>query len=372
MMRRYGLYIIEWMGLIVLLVGHNHVDSWHIFHIMKLLRVFCIVSVGMLLCSCFSQNDEVVFCDAEYGVEIPLTNPIEDIPFPTSIAVINDSLMVLATEKQVYIYNNGVQSIKVGYKGNAQYEYVMPMIVRSYNDMIYVWCAMTLKFLVYDTYGVLKDVYHYGEAVADFRVADSKIFIYNTGRNDKYMVSVYDMAERKATPVPVLSSAEHKKLILMHSLGPLCVGDDVLTFASKDGNGVYSYNIADGSISIGEQFESSSFHVERAGDSDDNWDYIKRNPYLLVLDKSGTDTVILTSEGFYDEENGHTNTANRFYSLYLLNEKVCRYVGSFRHTSLGDPALFSVYENQLYFITHHVSDDSDCYLLRAMDLYRTE
>lgn len=327
------------------------------------------ICLCILLCiSCKNRSEQSFnLSDAVYSNSVILMNQIEPLKRLNSLAIIDENRFVLCSENQVYLYENGVQKQKIGRCGKASNEYVYPMIVRVTAKRIYVWCAMTLRFLVFSFDGNYMDCYKYDSAISDFNCLDDKIIIYATGTKKENTIEVYDMQTRCVLNSFANTSKEHKALLSMFSVAPLMCNDVGCYFSPKDKLEIYSLDMAENEVtSVSQKARTESFRVAPA--SGRNTGYIDDNSFVVALIGGKDSMKMITSEGRYKANGNMKDKSERFYSIYSLKDGVIDYQRSITAESLGSPSLFSIYNGRLYYIFNNVFGDEDHFELRQVEV----
>lgn len=330
------------------------------------MRKLYFLLIHILLSSCISVGHLSDIQEAEYDTETRLLNS-EQTGYPCSMAVINEDTFVLSTEKQVYLYEEGAVIQKIGQIGRAEYEYQLPMIVRVYNDEIYVWCAMFLKFIVFTLDGIPLQEYHHDSAISDFAVTKDKIIIYNTGRRNENVLCIYDKLTGSVDYTVGNTSEEHKSLLKLFSTAPLSVCGHKVWFAHKDKLFIYCLDLENSDQTTEAKIKSTSFNVKRRFHTEDIQSYIRTNSTVMILTTIGDECVLVAAEGVYEPGDAGWDDDPRYFSIYKVNNQGNKCVKRIKASSLGDPALFSICNERLYYLFHELTDD-DIYLLRSFEL----
>ncbi|MBQ8811575.1 MAG: hypothetical protein IJZ70_04615 [Bacteroidales bacterium] len=330
------------------------------------MRILYFLLIHILLSSCISVGHWPEIQEAEYDIETRLLNS-EQMGSPCSMAVINENLFVLSTEKQVYLYEEGAVIQKIGQIGRAEYEYQLPMIVRVYKDEIYVWCAMSLKFIVFTLDGIPMHEYQYDSAIADFAVTEDKIIIYNTGRRNENVLCVYDKLSGGVDYTVGNTSEEHRALLKLFSTAPLSVNGNKVWFAHKDKLSICCLNLENSEQTTEAKIKSTSFNVNRRLHTKDIQSYIRTNSAVMMLTTIGDECVVVAAEGVFESGDAGWDDGPRYFSIYNVNNQGNKCVKRIKASSLGDPALFFICNERLYYLFHELTDD-DIYLLRSFEL----
>ena len=336
---------------------------------MHKLSLYLVFMIPILLCSCKEELEfKLYITDARFDSEIRFQDE-QSLGFPSSISVIDNKCFVICTEDQVYLYENGRQTVKIGRKGRAEYEYLLPMIVRTDGIKIYVWCAMRLKFIVYTLDGTPCGEYDYHNAVADFAILDDHICIYNTGRNDRHVIDLYNLKEAKVVhSFGDYPSIEHKTLLKLHSINPMSVSNGMIYFTHKDDLTTYVYDLETYRLKEKHDIRSNIFLVTPKLPTIDDLSYIDSNSSAVLISPRLEGFTLITADGIYEREDGRVIENNRYYSIYSIKGDNTEYKGSLSASSLGDPALFSIHDDKLYYVYHNIENDEDSYSIRTIAL----
>lgn len=336
---------------------------------MHKLSLYLMLMIPILLVSCKEELEfKLDVTEARFDREIILQDG-QSLGFPLSIAVIDNQCFVISTEDQVYLYNYGTQIIKIGRKGRAEYEYLLPTIVRTDGNKIYVWCAMRLKFIVYTIDGKPCGEYGYHNAVADFAILDDHISIYNTGRNDKHVIDLYNLKEAKVVhSLGNYPSIEHKTLVKLHSTNPIGGANGLIYYTHKDDLTTYVYDLETYNLKEKYDIKSNIFQVTQKLPTIDDLSYIDSNSCTVLISPRQEGFMLITADGIYKREDGRVVKNNRYYSIYSIIGGKIEYNGSIRASSLGDPALFSIHDDNLFYVYHNIENDEDSYSIRTIKL----
>lgn len=328
----------------------------------------------VLLSSCSGGKDTIVQdADSETVCEIMTLYEDEEIGRLNSIAVIDSAHFVLSTDSQIYLYDMSGHCIsKIGRSGNAGYEYNMPLYVRSDGALIYVWSAMTMKFIAYTIDGVPAGEYGYDSALRDFCPSGDCIVIYPAGARGEHVIDIYDRIAGRVIKSLGNSSDAHRILCGWMSAAPLFCSDGMVHYLPLDRLEVMRYDMGADVLSPVAEIESETFRlVPVKGDMGypAAREYINANSStMLVINRGGT-LYVMTSEGRYkDSPGGIRNDEDRYCSLYRVEGSGGRKISSFTMSSFGYGNLLSVYDGEIYFIRHAVEDDNDVYTLNRLNL----
>lgn len=327
-----------------------------------------------MLHSCSNSNEITVQdADADTVCEIITVHDDEEIGRLNSLAVMDSSCFVLSTDSQVYLYDiSGCCVNKIGRSGNAKFEYNLPLLVRTDGELIYVWSAMTMKFIVYTIDGTPVDEFVYESALMDFCPSGDFIVIYPVGQRGDHIIDIYDKTCGRVISSLGDSSDAHKILCGCLSAAPFYCHDGVIHYLSLDRLEVMKYDIGRDVISYIAEIESNTFrpvHVKGDMGYAAAREYRNNNPSILLLINRDDVLYVLTSEGKYqDSLVGGRNDENRYCCLYRVENSGGRQVFRFTMSSFGYSNLLSVYDGDIYFISHQIWDDDDVYTLKRLGL----
>lgn len=326
------------------------------------------------LCSC-SGGKDVTVQDADSGTvcEIMSVFGDEEIGSPCSLAVIDSAHFAISTDYQVYLYDMSGHCIsKIGRSGNAGFEYNMPLYVRCDGDLIYVWSAMTMKFVAYTLDGTPVGEYGYDSALRDFCPSGDYIVIYTAGNRGDHIIDIYDKTCCQVVKSLGNSSDAHKVLCGWMSAAPFFCSDGGVHYLPLDRLDVMKYDMGTDLLLPVAGIESETFKpVQVKGDMDypAAREYRNTNPCTMLAVNRGGNLYVLTSEGRYnDSPDRILNNENRYCSLYRVEGRGGRKIACFTVSSLGYGNLMSVYDGEIYFIRHSIEDDRDVYTLSRLNL----
>lgn len=290
-----------------------------------------------------------------------------------SIAVVDSSCFVICDESQVYLYDiTGRQVRRIGRSGKAGHEYIMPQVVRSDGESIYVWSAMTMKFLQYDVRGNLLGEYGYASALRDFVPAGDNLVIYASGIMNQSIVNIYDKSDGSVRKCLYPASPEHKTISAWLSTAPLLYeGKDVYAVPQDRMDLLHIDESGETDLLSSvhsETFKVSEYKLTEGGSREKEIEYLYSNPYTVALLKKGECFYLLASEGKYDDRAGRIDDSHRYYAIYRFNKKGGEKCAVFSMESIGYSNLVSQYADDIYYICHDVEDDNDIYTLKRMRL----
>lgn len=325
-----------------------------------------------LLCTaaCAMENMEVGDAPSEPVCTIRQVTDSVLLGRLNSMAIIDSTCFALCTEKQVYLYDkDGYPVRQIGQNGRAVSEYIMPTIVRSDGRFIYVWCAMSMRFIVYDKSGSFIGGYGYPSAVRDFCPSSGKIFIYPAGLRSDHIVDVYDKSTGNIEKSLGTATYTHKAMLGWMSAAPVLYDGGSLFFMPQDRLELMEYRAEWLEADVVSSFQSKTFRPEilkNALGAEDKMDYLYSNPFVVSVFSQGGQFYVLTSEGKYRIDGGHLSDDARFLSLYRMSSDGGCKIMDFRAETFGYTNLLSVYRGEIYFISHMVEDGSDVYILRKL------
>ena len=321
-------------------------------------RLYFLLVLAVFICACRGNTINTME-SIKFDKLLKIDQSVYPLGHINSIAICEDSSIVLCSDKQVSKYNSkGNYEGKVGNLGRAVGEYNMPLFVRSWNNQIYVWSAMTLKFLIYGMDGQLIGECPYESAISDFLPYDRKIFIYTSGLRDTNIVDVYDI-DAKAVTCSLTTSSETHKASRMLSVSPMAVLDGKLYYMSRDKLTIYQYDLnSQKSTTIVGDLESDSFFVPDIKNVKDLYSdkkkaltYLDKASYVVsIIPISESRFRVLSSEGEYYIKDDKRCKSRRFYSLYDINDGIVTNVSRFSAEEFPNPALICNFKNNNYFL----------------------
>lgn len=293
-----------------------------------------------------------------------------------SLFVLEDGKFLLCTDSEVLLYDAEGQLLhEIGRSGRASGEYSMPMAVRAYGDTIYVWSAMTLKFIAYHIDGTFIDEYPYASALNDFIAGEGELYISPVGKRGDNVIDIYSL-KLKDVEKTLTKAAESHKQTRWFSVCPMTLSDGSLYYMSRSGLDVYHHE-----LSLSDEpevvcaFESGSFKplaeqdaVTLSGNGGKRSKYLDKASFTVQVMPFKDHFAVLTYEGEYYMDGKIRKKDRRYYSLYEVSEKRARRLFSFPATDISDFALISTRGNEIYFIGHSIENDEDVYALNRLSL----
>lgn len=340
------------------------------------LKLIAMTAALPLLFSCGRERSVVEVGEARSETLCEISQEGEDgqIGRINSLAVVDADRFVLCSEThaatQVHLYDMaGRRLAGIGRTGRARYEYVMPLIVRTDGKSIYVWCAMSLKFIEYTLEGEPVAEYPYESAIRDFVPCGSKIVIYASGKRKEHIVDIYDKASGEVVSAIGEPSPSHVALLGWLSVAPVTIDGDKVLFMPQDKLELLSYDLETGGLETRAEIESDSFAVSELGSEpspDARRRYIYENSYAVMLTVKDGAVRVLASEGEYMMREGVLSKEDRFCSVYELKGARGRKVSSFRVDSFGSSNMLSSYGGDIYYVYHTLENGEDAYRLRKL------
>lgn len=336
-------------------------------------RSFLIVPFVLVVCSCSEPRPSVREAPAEIVCEIKQDYNGSPLGILNSMAVIDSSLFALSTEHQVYLYDmNGNPVSLIGMEGSSASEYMMPLIVRSDSESVYVWSAMTLKFVVYDKSGKYIRDCAYSSAVRDFLPFRDTIYIYTAGSASGHIIDIFDSVEGKVLKSIGEPTDAHKALLGWLSTAPICRRGEELFFLPQDRLSLMKYSGGNGNLVEVSSLDSDTFIVRGIAsetDSRSQMNYRYSNPFTVSLLYGDSLFYILTSEGEYiRRENGTLSSDNRFCGIYGTNGGKWEKIATFPMDSFGYTNLVSSFGGNFYFVSSSTDGEEDMYTLNKLIL----
>lgn len=335
-------------------------------------------AAALMLISCGgNRSGEVLISGLNPETVCVISQEDHSIGNLNSLDVMEDGRFLLSTDNEVLLFDAGGKLLReIGKSGRASGEYSMPMAVRAYGNVIYVWSAMSLKFIAYDLDGHFMAEYPYASALHDFMPGEGKLFIYAAGIRKENVIDIYSL-KTKMVDTSLTKASENHKLVSWFAVTPMCVSGDVLYYMSRDGLKVYRYdlNASEGPEEVCE-FESGSFRIpdvretklvnSHRGNKDK---YLNESSFVLqIVPVDKEHFKVMTSEGSFRREGKRLNDDERYFSIYNVSAEKSGRVRSFPSSAIDDFALISVVGNVMYFIGHSIEDEDDVYTLNRLAL----
>ncbi|MCM1502602.1 MAG: 6-bladed beta-propeller [Bacteroidales bacterium] len=325
------------------------------------------MSLG-LLCSCAGEK-EVQIKDVESETVCRICGrDSEGLGRLNSLAIIDSEYFALSTDYQVYVYSMlGHQVRKIGRSGNAKYEYNLPLYVRSDGEQIYVWSAMSMKFIAYTMDGEPVVEYGYDSAVKDFCPSGKHIIIYPAGVRGDHLIDIYDKSGEKPVKGIAEASKAHKVLSGWLSVAPVACNGNIVNFLPLDRLELLEYNIAEDRLGSIATIKSDTFRPEKVkGEMEQKkaLSYMHESPYALMMINRNGKKYILASEGRYEDSPDGLRADGRFCSIYEVTGHGGKKIYSFPMSSFGYSHLLSACDGYVYFIQHSIENNDDAYTLK--------
>ena len=288
-----------------------------------------------------------------------------------NFTILNDTSFVVLDGKGAYLYHISGTFIKqFGKTGQAGGEMITPMVVYATSDLVYIWCASLMKFLIFDHEANLKnELKGFKIPVSKFVVNSSNeiLYIYTSGYLNSIknkvvdVIDIYNIAEETSKKLgergpedEVLSSWSNSGGLYVDSdrfiyLNP---GNLIINELNLNFDKIVQYKINDKAFNSTKIISNIYVLMENTPKL---LDYLYNNSYVKDIYKNDNHFFIISEIG-KDDINVHTGVVvemNRKVKLYILDS-------SFNpiRTILYDylPSMNVVYSNSLYYISR-INDD---------------
>lgn len=338
-------------------------------------ELVCLISSCIIFFVACGESKPVEPIAAKYETVCTLKDNLFPINDPKSFSIISSGEFVIADGEKVIFYSNEGEQVRcVGASGNAMGEYNRPTNVKIYNDTVYVWSAMSLKFITYTIFGEPIAEYGYDSAIADFIPSDDVIYIYNSGRSSANIIDIYDKKQQKVIKSLTESDAEHRILLRSWAACPFYLKGDDLYYMSRNELNLHKYNLVEDKELFIDYLESTTFNVERETDYKSILTdrkkaskYLRENSCVIGIVPYDEDKLsILALEGQTKVIEDNYDTSDRVIAIYDMNKR--KSVSRYYYDSIGTHVLLCSLNNELYFLKHYIKNDDDvlklCKLIR--------
>lgn len=276
---------------------------------------------------------------------------------------------------------DGVQKCSIQRQGRGQFEYINPAIIRSCNDKLYVWCNMSLKFVVFDRNGQPLDEYRYSSAIKDFIPFGDYIVIYGTSEGPQQLIHLFDTKTQTVVCESGDVTTEHALLAVNNSTAPFCNTGSELYYMPLDQLSLYTLSLPfseDAEPCKIRTLDSKSFQVSKLpgaasemmnADRMKAFEYLQENSYVEACYKIGSRFVVKTIEGSFSvDANGTPRNRDRHCTFYLFDaQNECKKIEC-SWDSFYQSTLSTSYGNKIYFITNESDENKDHYKLCQIEL----
>lgn len=332
---------------------------------------FCFVACDKKTKVNFTKITDSLICDLHENFSI--TGDI------MSLCFIDSSKFAITSggNTTIQIYDiSGHQKTVIDRHGRSRFEYINPTIVRSYNNRIYVWCNMLLKFIVYDLNGIPIAEYKYSSALKDFIPYEDKLIIYNAGGLSEQIISIYDTNSQTIIKRLGKASNEHELLAINNSIAPFCVDMNSLFYTSLDDMTIYEVSLENYQIKNIQYIESESFQVDKLRNDDlmntnrtNAFKYLQKNSYVEGLYKIDSLFVIKTAEGEFRVKQNKIKNIDRHNCFYIVNTQTGKNSKiDFSWDSFYKATLMAYFDKKIYYIVNSTSNNEDQYKLCELKL----
>ena len=308
--------------------------------------------------------------DAEYEVICTLNDNNSLIKEPESFSMLPSGGFVIADGDKVVLYSNdGEQIRQIGFSGRALGEYNMPTNVKTHNDTVYVWSAMSLKFISYTINGEPIAEYKYDSAISDFIPSEDIIIVYNSGRSGTHIIDIYDKEQQNVVTSLTEAESEHRILLRSWASCPYWFSGENLYYMPRNRLSLYKYNFAEREETQISSIESTTFNVERQSDymsiltnRQKASKYLRDNSLVIgLIPNGGNKFLALTLEGQTKVIDDVYDTSERVITIYDMNKG--KVIARYTFESIGTQVLFSCLNNDIYFLKHSIENNDDVLML---------
>jgi len=292
----------------------------------------------------------------------------------TNFTILNDTSFVILDSKGAYLYHtSGAFKKRFGTSGRASGEMISPSYVYATSDLVYIWCASLMKFLIFDhEANFKKELTGFKRATSKFVVdsSDQILYIYTSGflnetETKKFdVIDVYNIAENSSKKYGEQSPEDMVMNSWQKAVG-LCIDKNRLIYLHPGNLIIYDLDLSSDKT-VRYKIDDKAFNTTEITSPVrsimENYpkmrEYLYNNSVVTNLHKDGNQFIIISEIGEYafPEQSGQAlNTQNRKVKLYILNR-------SFKpdHTILYDFISHTnlvVYSNSLYFIDRTIERD---------------
>lgn len=334
-----------------------------------LFLMFCVLPV---LHACAGKG-ETPLSDPPFKEVCVLNQEENPLGVINSIDYVSDSLFVVCTESQIYLYNySGDLVRKIGRTGHAKTEYVSPFVARADANRIFAWDGMLAKFVCFGVDGQFISEMSFDKAVADFLVDGDYLWIYSSNaKSDACILKMNTLTgEYEALDFMPVSGGHHL-LIRWMSRAPMAICDDVLWCMPKNKLEIYRSNSSK-IISL----ESDSFNARDVDDPvslirarEKMEEYMRNNSFVVAVRPKGSVIQVLTTEGYVKEIEGEMDRSHRYYSIYSYNQSNGKTDCAVRFPiDSFSPYLVMTGSDGFYCLSHEIIDEEDQYCLEKLVL----
>ena len=197
-----------------------------------------LIIINLAYCS-YSDNNNLsnlqfknILTNGEYEFICKLNENIGFIDGKVNdFSMLTDTTFILSNNSRIYLYNiNGEQIQTIGLQGRALGEYISANKLYISDNYIYVWCAMSLKLIVYDKNGdFIKEYNGFDSSITRFVVLNDKT-VYFYGNGDQKHIKIYDLTNKKyISQFGNYSDAD--RLLLFNSLtAGICINNNEVLY----------------------------------------------------------------------------------------------------------------------------------------------
>ncbi len=277
---------------------------------MNLVKKIFIILFFMLFIACNKQNDENNIEVLKYNSDILIASEGEGyfLDNPKNIIKCNDFLYILDHSAPfIKIFNMGGKFIKsFGKKGKGPGEFLIPKIIKSYNDsLLYIYDWKRKSVIVYNADGIYHKSYYFNNKIKDMEIfktdqiiysvkimnnirkneaSDYKIFLYKKGKNILLdSIKIKDKIWFEKRKLLMSFPFVKRKFFYINNLGKLIIVDNG-SFQFKIFNNVdlVSYNI--------------KYYTDKKGPKINNRDKEEYFKTRIIVDPNGNRTTKLSPD----------------------------------------------------------------------------
>jgi hypothetical protein len=313
-----------------------------------------------------------VICNLE--TKNPIFGKIRDFAF-----VDDNTIAILTTNPSNIILfdTNGNFKQIIGKQGKGPYEYSSPSKVKSINSLIYVWCEMQLKLIIFEKDGTpLLEISSIKKAISSFEISENLIVFYIRGGAER-IIAVYDTLKSEIIFNEGLATNEHQILGIMPNAGGLALVGEKIYYMYADALVINILDLRNFSITKNAICDKS-FYVGKVKESATNIinhniekaiDYVLKNCRVIGLVPVNEGILVVSESGALAREKSSIRILNRSKNFYLVLDNGIIKKNSYlfdKESDIESNFLYTSHNGLVYTIDYFIDNDDVIFQLKKI------
>ena len=316
----------------------------------------------------------------EEKIKLTFKENIEAISPIKSFEILNDSLIIVVTEKrQIILYNDkGTQVKSIKTEGEGELELLNPALVKKFGNHFYVWCDQLLKIVKFNLDGIpVQEFKGFEHAIMDFEIAENHISTYIANILGEPFIVLYHKSPLRIAGK--FGFVENEQIILNFNscAGGLAMHDNLLLYAPSNTLRIHFLDLdrlTDDKIKI---FNNSKFlvtklsedaHLMMNNDRQKALNYSLGNSLVTGIYKLKDFFIVTTEVGQMKFNGMNLENIDREEMFIVFDKNYNLIRENLKPIKFNEPCqLIKPYKNSLYRIIVEEGKDEMEYTLKEID-----